>query len=453
MTDQHSRGAWASRIGFILAASGSAIGLGNIWKFPYIVGENGGGYFVILYLVAILLVGSPIMVAEVLVGRIARTSPMDAFDRILGARTAWRGVGVLSAFTGFAILSYYSVVAGWSLHYLYLSLMNAFEGLSPDAIAGVFAKFYANGGLNLFWHFIFMVLTLSVVQAGVSRGIELAAKIIMPALLLMLLALLIYASTLPGFKPSLDFLFRFELGRVTAAGALEAVGHSFFTLSVGMGAIMTYGSYLRQKDDAVGSALTIAGLDTMVGMAATLILFPILLTAGLETKSGPGLVFVSIPLALSQFPGGQIWMICFFFLLFFAALSSAISLMEVVAASAIDSFHWPRKSASWILGIVVFLLGVPSALSGGDTVFGKPWASIFGRNFFDLFDHLASNWMLPIGGLFISLFVGWFMPADLREQGFKEGSRLAALYPVWLFILRFIAPIGLLTVFLAKLGS
>lgn len=446
------RGQWGSRLGFVLAAAGSAVGLGNIWKFPYITGENGGGLFVLIYLVCIAVVGLPIMIAEVLLGRATQQSPVQAFAGPSG-KSAWMIVGVMGVITGFIILSYYSVVAGWSLHYVVLSIAGTFSGMPVDDIGKVFGDVYASPGINLGWHLAFMVATIGIVYTGVGKGIEAASKILMPALFVLMGVLLVDAFFQPGFGKAFDFLFKPHTERLTAAGVLEALGHSFFTLSLGMGAMLTYGSYLGKKDDAVSASATISLLDTGVALVACLILFPITFSFGMEAQAGPGLVFVSIPVALSQMPGGQLLSIAFFFMLFFAALSSGISLLEVVVSTCIDKFGWSRAKAAIGVGVAIAIFGIPSALSGAaEGPFSTGWKSVFGKNFFDSFDYLASNWFLPLGGLLIAIYVGWVMPDASRRTEFEAGSRFASQYPIWLFFLRFIAPVAIVILFLYSVG-
>lgn len=446
-----SRGAWGSRLGFILAAAGSAVGLGNIWKFPYITGVHGGGLFVIVYLVCIGLVGVPVLMAEVMIGRATQRSPVGAFQK-LGASSAFGVVGWLGVISGFVILSFYSVVAGWSLHYSVLAATDAFSGLEPGAIDAIFSELYANPGLNLFWHLVVMGITVTVVLGGVSGGIETAVKFLMPALLLLMSAMVVNALFLDGFPEALSFIFAPRVEELSAEGFVEALGHGFFTLSLGMGAMLTYGSYLQEDDDIPSASLIIAVLDTFVALSACLIIFPIIFTSSIEPSAGPGLVFASIPVALSQMAGGSVLSFVFFALLFFAALSSAISLLEVVASSAIDQLGWDRRKATVVVGLAITLLGIPSALSGGTALFGEGWAAIFGKNFFDGFDWLASNVLLPVGGLLIALYTGFAMDAETRRREFCRGSRFAGLYPVWLFVIRWISPVAVLIVFLFSTG-
>ncbi|MCA9593164.1 MAG: sodium-dependent transporter [Myxococcales bacterium] len=442
-----SRGQWASRLGFVLAAAGSAVGLGNVWKFPYITGENGGGLFVLIYLGCVALIGLPVMIAEVIIGRRAQRSPVGAFGKIAGEGTAWRMVGWMGVVSGFVILSYYSVVAGWTMNYALMGINRFFVGKNPDQIGQAFGTLYGAGDINLFWHFLFMLTTIAIVVGGVQKGIEAWSRVLMPALFAMLLVLLVDAAFQPGFSKALSFLFSPHADKLHPAGVLEALGHSFFTLSLGMGAMLTYGSYLSKDTDLVTASLLVSVLDTAVALVACMVLFPIIFSFGMAPEAGPGLVFKSMPIAFSQMRGGMLLTIVFFALLFFAALTSAISLLEVVASTIIDQLGWSRRRAVLVSGGAIFVFGIPSALSGGAQMF-KKWESLFGKNFFDTVDYLASNWLLPLGGLFIALFVGWVMPEAERADEFKRGSRFAGLYQVWLLSLRYLVPLAILVLWL-----
>ena len=446
------RGHWGSRAGFILAAAGSAIGLGNIWKFPYITGANGGGIFVLVYLACVLFVGLPVMTAEILIGRATQKSPVGAMRLLAGRRSSWTAFGWLGIASSFVILSYYSIVAGWALDYTYLSLTGQIVGLEPEGVQSVFGRLYASPARNLFWHAIFMGLTIAVVMGGVAKGVERWSRILMPTLFVMLLVLLVDSFTLSGFKQGFDFVFGLHTERFTAAGALEALGHAFFTLSLGMGAMLTYGSYLRREDDVVAASIMISGLDTLIALIASLVLFPIIFSFGMEPGAGPGLVFISIPIALSQMPGGTFLSILFFGLLVFAALTSAISMLEVVTSYLIDEWNWIRRRATLVSGALIALVGIPSALSGGTEIFGSGFASVFGKNWFDSFDYLASNWMLPLGGLGISVFTAWRMNEALRHDDFLSGTKLAAFYKGWLLLLKYVVPVAIVLVFLHAVG-
>jgi NSS family neurotransmitter:Na+ symporter len=455
-----TRPQWGSRVGFILAAAGSAVGLGNIWKFPYITGENGGGWFVLIYLVCIAVVGLPIMMAEIFIGRTAQNSPVGAFRALSKPGSPWLGAGWLGVATAFVILSFYSVVAGWAMHYVFLSIKGGFAGLDHEQVGATFGELFANPTKNIFWHCLFMVITFAIVVGGVQRGVERWARILMPLLCVMMLALLVRAIGSDGFGEAVNFVFaphneNFHWGPAT----LEALGHAFFTLSLGMGAMITYGSYLKRDDDLVTTSITVSVLDTVIALLACLVIFPIIFSYDMEPGAGPGLVFVSLPLAFGQMPGGAIWATVFFLLLTFAALTSAISLLEVAASYFIDERGWSRRKAAAICASVILVFGIPSALGGGDGVFGaklaEATAPIFGgegKNWFDIFDYLSSNWMLPLGGLFISLFVAWRVSGEARERGFKQGTKFDNLFWGWVFLLRFIVPIGVIAVFLNLIG-
>lgn len=444
---EHPRSHWGTRLGFTLAAAGSAVGLGNIWKFPYVTGQNGGGLFVLLYLASIALIGVPVMIAEVMIGRRAQRSPVGAFERLAGEGTVWRVVGWMGVVAGFVILSYYSVVGGWTLSYVLMSVNRFFAGKTPEEIEGAFDALYQASDINLFWQFIFVLATVGIVLGGVQKGIEAWSRVLMPALFVMVLVLVIDGAFQPGFSKALTFLFSPRAEQLHPAGVLEALGHSFFTLSLGMGAMLTYGSYLSKDDDIVGSSILVALLDTLVALAACLILFPIIFSFDLESSAGPGLVFKSMPIAFSKMTGGMVLSIVFFALLFFAALSSAISLLEVVVATFIDQLGWSRGRVVLLTGALVFLFGIPSALAGSGAVFGS-WQAIFGKNFFETADYVASNWLLPLGGLCVAVFVGWMLPRAVREEEFKAGSRFPQLFVVWNFTLRWLVPVAVFALWL-----
>ena len=451
---QERRGEWGSKAGFILAAAGSAVGLGNIWKFPYITGENGGGLFVIIYLACILLVGLPIMLGEIMLGRMTQRSPVGAFRKLDGDKSIWQSVGWVGVLAGFVILSYYSVVAGWALEYTVLAARGEFAGGDPAVIAERFGQVAGDGTGAILWHVAFMALTIAIVISGVQKGVELASRVLMPLLLLMFVALLIYAITLPGFGEGASFVFGFHTDKLTAGSVLEALGHSFFTLSVGMGAMLTYGSYLQKNDDIVSAGVAITVLDTLVALMACLVLFPITFSYGMEPSAGPALVFKNIPIAFSQLPGSTIWALTFFLLLVFAALTSAISLLEVAASYFIDELGWSRSVAVPVTGGVIILLGIPSALAASSHTFGAGMEEAIGRNWFDLFDYVSSNWMLPLCGLGISMFAAWKLGDAARRAQFEAGStlgRIELVYLGWLQVLRWVVPVAILLIMLHAL--
>ncbi|MAE67876.1 MAG: sodium-dependent transporter [Phycisphaeraceae bacterium] len=455
-----SRGVWGSKMGFVLAAAGSAIGLGNIWKFPYICGDNGGGAFVAIYLICIAVVGLPIMIGEIMIGHMAQRSPVGAFGSVAGRYSPWKGVGGLGVLAAFFMLSYYAVVAGWALHYTFTACIGGISGQSKEEVEGAFGTLVGNASLNVSWHVIFMGLTMVIVVGGIKKGIERWARILMPLLFLMLAALLWQATQLKpippetesGFDKAVDFVFSWNTDKLRPEGVLEALGHAFFTLSLGMGAMITYGSYLKRSSSLIGTSVAICTLDTVIALMACLILFPITFAYGMEPAKSAGLVFVNMPVALAQMPGGSYLSIVFFGLLVFAALTSAISLLEVVASYFIDQWKWSRKKATIFCGIAVTLFGIPSALSNSvdlfgndfaewkEGVIGEDWGDVSKGNWFDFLDYFVSNWMLPVGGFFIAIFAAWRVGGKAREEEFCAGP-VGAVYRTWLILLRYIVPV------------
>lgn len=453
-TTGSGRSHWGSKLGFILAATGSAVGLGNIWKFPYITGQNGGGLFVLIYLGAIAFVGVPILMAEVLIGRTSQKSPVGAFRLLSRGAGAWVAVGWLGVLSGITILSYYSVVAGWCVYYAWLSLTGGLSGLDSVSAPELFGSVVTTGSLNVTMHALFMAATIGIVIGGVKSGVERASTILMPSLFLLIFALLAYSFTLDGFGEAFRFVFAPDASRLTPAGVLEALGHSFFSLSIGMGAMLTYGSYIRPKDSLVGPALAVGVLDTVISLAACLVIFPVIFSFAMAPAAGPGLVFKGLPVAFAQLPGGSFIAFLFFVLLGFAAITSAISLLEVGASYLIDERRFSRKTATLIMGFLSFAIGVPSALSGG-AFFGARFEEMTGRSWFDWFDYVTSNIMLPLGGLGIALFVAWKVDPKEARKAFAAGSRLGSVgwfFTGWLTLLRFVVPVAIVLIFLHSIG-
>ncbi|PIU77462.1 MAG: sodium-dependent transporter, partial [Nitrospirae bacterium CG_4_10_14_3_um_filter_70_108] len=434
---------WSSRLGFVLAAAGSAIGLGNVWKFPYITGVYGGGAFVLVYLAAVALVGIPILVAEILIGRRARKDPVGAM-RAVGGR-AWAGVGWLGVGASFVILSYYSVVAGWTLAYAARAASGGFTGLDAAAISTLFDAFLADPTRQLFWHACFMALVIAIVVGGVAKGLERWNKVLMPALVAILLVLFVVALRSPGAAAGFRFMFHADFHKLTPKAWLEALGHSFFTLSLGMGAMLTYGSYLSTKTDLLRSAVVIAVFDALMALVAGLVIFPICFTFGLQPAAGPGLIFKTLPVAFAQMHGGSLFALLFFLLLAFAALTSAISLLEVAVAYFVDERGWPRPRATLGMGGVIFLLGIPSALSFSRLAHVHLYP---GMTLFDSLDTLATNYLLPIGGLGIALVAGWRLARPVALEEFRDPR----LFPYWHLAIRYLAPVAVVLILLFKMG-
>lgn len=431
-----NRGHWSGSLGLILAASGSAVGLGNIWKFPYITGVNGGGAFVLIYLVCIALVGLPVLIAEMAVGKESQADVLDAFSELRGKKSKWVSIGWLGLASAFLILSFYSVVGGWVLDFEVKSLMMKFNTVDDTEISGYLGSLFSSPGTLIFWHSIFMVMTIAIVIKGVSGGIEKASKILMPVLFLILIGLGIRVMFLDGFSEALKFLFYPDFSKLTWEGVLEAVGHSFFTLSLGMGAMLTYGSYIGKRQPLVKSALIIGLLDTVIALVAGLIIFSVVFTYQGEPKAGPTLMFVTLPLLFKKLAGGSIIAILFFMLIAFAALTSAISLLEVVVSALVTKKEWSRVKATLLSGIVIWALGILCALSFNVLGDFKP---LFDKNVFDLFDALTSKIFLPLGGLLIAVFFGWSWKGGIESIGYNDSFGRRAL----LWSNRIVAPIAI----------
>ena len=575
---QAGRGNWGSRLGFILAASGSAVGLGNVWRFPYVTGENGGGLFVLIYLFCIVLVGVPIMAAEIMVGRAAGKQPVGAFEQLQGKGSTWTTVGWMGVLAGFVILSFYVVVAGWAMDYTLKSIVNfsepihkiaerqatvyrastsvvqmrgtlarqraeresrqaiadirrrapgsvwdgyarykeaikaageskeakaalledgrlqkqvalaaALEGqirrvrlraaadaakfyekigdaavrseaetakrreLIAEKVGGAFDKLVKDGWTTSFWTALFVLLVVLVVAGGVSDGIERTCRVLMPMLVIVMSVMVVYGMFQRGFNEAIAFVFKPDPTRLKPSGILEALGQAFFTLSLGMGAMMTYGSYQKSKEHLVKQSMMIAAFDTGIALLACVMIFPITFSYGQQPAAGPGLVFKSMPLAFAEIGhGGMLLAILFFGLLLVAALTSAISLLEVVASYFIDQRGWSRRRAAWTMGGVVLLFGLPSAFALDPSFIMSSWNPTFGRSFLDTMDYLASNWLLPLGGLLIAVYAGWVMPKRARD------AELEGLNPLWikgwLMLVRFVAPLLVVLVLLQKVG-
>ena len=444
------RGQWSSKLGFILAAAGSAVGLGNLWKFPYITYENQGGAFVLVYIAAVALVGLPIMIAEIILGRRTERSPVGAFRILAAGRPGgrwWGGLGYLGVSGGFVILSYYSVVAGWTLRYTYMALSGQLRALAaqPGALDTFFGSYVADGGAQILGNGIFMILTVAAVYFGVRSGIERVAKMLMPVLFLILITLAVYATTTAGFGEAMTFLFRPNFGDLTSESVLEALGHAFFTLSLGMGAILTYGSYMNKKSSIPISALQIAALDTIIAILACVVMFSIIFTFDMDVSASAGILFTTLPTVFFQLSGGGLIAAAFYILVAFAALTSTISLLEVVSSFAIDDLGWGRKQASMTMGVTIFVFGILNALSLGanDWLTNLHFLGESHAGLFNTLDYFASNWMLPVGGLFIALFTGWVLSSRDTWDELSQGHEGAEIwFAGWRFLIRFVAPVA-----------
>lgn len=449
-------GQWSSRWIFILAATGSAVGLGNIWRFPYMAGESGGGAFVLLYIVCVLLLGIPVMMAEILLGRRGRQSPVNTM-RVLaeeeGASRHWQLPGITGMIAGFVILSYYSVIAGWILAYVFRAATGVFTGASAAEISSMFNDLIADPERLLAWHTVFMMMTIIVVSRGVKSGLEQAVRFMMPALLILLLVMVGYAMSTERFAEAVMYLFVPDFATLTEnfqESFLNASGQAFFSLSLGMGSIIIYGSYLPERASIVSSTFMIATADTLVAILASLAIFPLVFTYGLEPSGGPGLIFVTLPIAFGQMPGGVFFGTVFFFLVLFAAWTSAISLLEPVVTWLVENKGVTRINATATTGFFAWLLGIVTILSFNHWKFSFSFAGSDKSNgLFDIFDIVTANIMLPLGGVCMAIFAGWKMS---RASSMDELDMKAGLYTMWRFAVRYIAPIGVSLIFLNQIG-
>ncbi|MBS7663127.1 sodium-dependent transporter [Pseudomonas lalucatii] len=443
------RGLWSSRWAFFLAATGSAVGLGNIWKFPYITGENGGGAFVLVYLACILVIGIPLLMAEVMIGRRGRANPegaMAALARQAGASRHWRILGSVAVLTGFLILSFYAVVAGWAVAYAPAAAMGEFAGLDGERSGALFGAMLGDPWKLAGFGTLVLLVTLGIVALGVREGLERALRFMMPGLFLLLLVLVGYAATTGHFGAALHFLFDADFSKLSAQSVLVALGHAFFTLSLASGAMMVYGSYLPAGTSIARTAIMVALADTGVALLAGLAIFPLVFANGLEPGAGPGLIFVTLPIAFGQMPLGQLVGGLFFVMLAIAALTSAISLSEPTISWLSEKFGIGRLKAVLLSGVALWLLSLGTVLSF------NAWSefTLFGKTFFDCLDYLTTNLLMPLGGLGTVLFTGWVLSRDSVQEAL--GLDQPRLFKLWWQVLRWVTPLGILVVFLHTLG-
>lgn len=446
--DLRRRGHWTSRWGFVLAAAGSAVGLGNIWKFPYMTGQNGGSAFVLVYLACIVVVGLPVMMAEILLGRRAQRNPAQAMAllaREARVSTNWRFVGIAGIVAGAIILSYYSVVAGWMLDYLVRATSGAFDAIGAREATGAFKGLLADGLRLSLWHTLFMLMTIAVVARGVHRGLEAANRILMPALIGILFLLLGYGIVKGDIARAAAFMFEADFSKLSPGVVLAAMGQAFFTLSIGMGAMMAYGSYLHRNVSIPRTAFYVAAADTVFAILAGLAVFAIVFGHGMTAAAGPGLVMHTLPIAFGNMPGGTAVGFLFFLLIVFAAWTSAISILEPGVSWCAEQTRLNRRQASALIGGIVWLMGIAVALSF------NAWQDLklFGLGLFDFFDYLTSNILLPLGGLMIVAFAGWILSSAHAREELAAGQRFFA---IWRFTVRYISPVVILFIFLSLTG-
>ena len=449
MTQTRHRSHWSSRWSFILATAGSAIGLGNIWKFPYMTGVNGGSAFVLVFLACIAVVGIPLMMCEIMLGRRAQRNPVDgmaALAKEAGAPMRWKWVGIVGLVAGLLILAFYSIIAGWVLDYVVRAASGDFKGIDGAMAQSQFDAFLA-APLELgLWHSLFIVMTMSVVARGVNSGLEKANNILMPALFAILLVLLGYSLAVGDFASSAHFMFAPDFSKVTPVAVLSALGHAFFSLSLGMGAVMVYGSYLQRHVSIARTSLFVALADTGVGLLVGLAIFALVFANGLEPAAGPGLIFQTLPIAFGKMPGGSFIGTLFFLLVAFAAWTSAISLVEPAIAWITENTRLTRLQAAWLIGLTDWALGIAVLLSFSAW---KDVRLLFGLSIFDTLDKLTTNILLPLGGLLMALFAGWVMKTQHVQEELNVG---AWPYRLWRFTIRFVSPLAIIAIFLYLFG-
>lgn len=440
---------FGSKLGVVAAAAGSAVGLGNIWRFPYELGQNGGAAFLLIYLGFVILLGMPIMLSEFLIGRMGQANTAGAFRKIAPGKPWWL-IGVMGVLASFLILGFYVVVSGWTLEYVVQAIGDQFLNRDTAALAQAFTDFSTDTWRPLFWMVIFAVLTGIIVIAGVKDGIEKSSKFLMPMLLVLIVALGIRSVTLPNGLDGLQFLFRPDFSKIDSSVVLGAMGQAFFSLSLGMGCMITYGSYISKKNHLSHTVVEVTVLDTAIAILASIAIFPAVFSLGINPAQGPELVFITLPNVFAHMPGGYIWAILFFVLLAVAALTSSISLLEVIVAYFAEEFKLERKKTTMVVIIGVMFFGVLSSLSIG------PWkdVQIFGHGFFALFDNISSRILMPLGGLAIAVFVGWFLDVDKIKSEISSNGRFNIKYlPVFLFLVRYLAPILIAIIFIHQLVS
>lgn len=450
---QRERVNFGSKLGAILAAAGSAVGLGNIWRFPFETGNHGGAAFILIYLGCVFVLGLPVMIAEFTIGRRSKASTGGAYEK-LAPGTLWKWVGYLGVLTGFLILGYYSVVAGWTLEYIYQAATCGFSGKSSEEFIGMFQSFSQNPFRPLIWLFFFMAATHFVIVRGVKDGIEKSSKVMMPVLFILVVLLAVCSVTLPGSEKGLSFLLKPDFSKVTADVFLGAMGQAFFSMSLGMGCLSTYASYFG-KDTRLGhTAMSVGLIDTFVAVLAGIIIFPAAFSVGIQPDAGPSLIFITLPNVFQQAFSGTpalayICSVAFYVLLALAALTSTISLHEVSTAFLHEKFHFTRGRAATLVTAGALIIGIVSSLALGE------WSSytIGGMNFFDALDYLTAKIMLPVGGMFAAIFVGWIIDHQIvKDEATNHGTLRASFYPVYRFVLRFVAPVGIALIFVNELG-
>ncbi len=436
---------FTSNTGAILAAAGGAVGLGNIWRYPYMLGQNGGGAFLLVNMFFVLVIGIPLMMTEFVIGRRTQRNVLGAYQK-LERKKGWGAIGNFSVLAAVLVYAFYSVVAGWTLNYIVMAFTNQLSGLSPAEVSETFATFTSESLWPLFYQFVFLMLTALVISLGVQKGIEKISKILMPVLFILLLLMVVRSLTLPGASAGLHFLFYPDFSKLTGAGVLGALGQSFFSLSLGMGAMVTYGSYIRKEDSLFKTSVWISVCDLVVAILAGVVIFPAVFSFGMDPAGGPQLVYVVLPNVFNSMPMGSLFAAVFFLLLGIAALTSTISLQEIIVAFNVEELHWSRRKSSIISMLVVFVTGVFCTLSFGPIQHWK----IFDRTIFDFFDLITASYLMPIGALAMTIFLGWFYPkVDVKDEITNGGTLKGNLFEFYYFILRYVAPLALIVIIIS----
>jgi len=444
---------FGSKLGVILASAGSAVGLGNIWRFPYETGQYGGAAFILIYLICVLVLGMPIMISEFLIGRCSRANTAGAY-KVLAPRSPWRWVGFMGVLAGFLILSYYSVVAGWTLEYILEAGVNRFADKSAEDFKSAFIAFSQSPVRPLIWLIAFLLMTHYVIVKGVKKGIERFSKVMMPMLFLLILVLVFCSLSLPNANRGLEFLLYPDFSKVNSNVFLGAMGQAFFSLSLGMGCLCTYASYFSKDTNLSKTAFSVGGIDTIVAILAGLIIFPAAFSVGISPDAGPSLIFITLPNVFQQAFSGvpvlsYVFSLMFYVLLALAALTSTISMHEVVTAFIHEEFHVSRTAAARCVTGGCIVLGILCSLSLG--VLRQ--VQLFHLTFFDLFDFVTAKIMLPLGGMFIALFTGWYLDRKLVKEEVSNGGTLnVPFFRLYIFILRYVAPVAIAVIFINELG-
>ena len=436
---------WGSRLGFILAAAGSAIGLGTMWKLPYIMGQNGGGAFILLFLIFNFLVGVPLFIGELLIGRKSQRGVVGTFEKLTNNNdSSWKLVGWLAVLASFIIMGWYCVVAGWGMNYVILALCDSFKGKSAAEIGQIFEIFRASGDLNVLWQIIFIAINAVIVISGLSKGIEYWSKLMTTSLFVVLVLLSIYSSTLPGFNQAIEYILYPDFTALTATSVLKALALSLFTLSLGYGVMITYGSYMQSTEDIPKTSLIVGAANFIISIMIAIMIFPMVFTFNIAPSEGEGLIFKTLPYVFEQLPGSILISVMFFTLLIFAALTSSLSMLEVSVANFIDLNGWTRKKAVAVSSVITFIIGLPTALSGAGVLFPN-WEKIFGQNFLNTCDTF-SDWLLCLIALFTAIFIGFYLDKEVRQKAFAEGTTIGFLYKPWAILIRWVVPFGILVV-------